>query len=186
MKDTAPHKGPRAGDILIAHPDMPENVFARTLVFLHTFSDEGALGFILNRPLGQVLGQIASGQALPTMLKRLPLFYGGPVHSDHFILTHFLPDTSGHSFHCEMNPDPKQIQSPKNRSSDILRACMGFAGWSAGQLEDEIHRGDWTWTSSDKALLRDPIGPATWNLLSSGDQRWKLLRSYLPPETGLN
>ncbi len=186
MKDGNSSSSPRAGDILVAHPGMPENLFARTLVYLHTFSTDGAMGFILNRPLGQSLDRMSGGSALKDILEDVPLFFGGPVHADHFILTRFLPEPEAVTFRCEMNPDPDVFLQEPAPPGSHLRACMGYAGWSAGQLEEEIRRGDWTWIPSDQALLHHLPGAQLWELAATGDRRWQRLRPHLPPEPERN
>lgn len=186
MKDPQFHSTPRAGDILIAQPAMPENLFSRTLVYLHSFSEEGALGFVLNRPLGQTLERMTGGQAVPDLLQELPLFYGGPVQSDHFILAHFTAQPLSHEFRCEMNPDPEKLNLLLAEENSCVRAFMGYAGWSAGQLEEELERNDWGWVPSDVAYLQESPGTGIWELVVSGDQCWQLLRTYFPRDAERN
>jgi putative transcriptional regulator len=113
--------------------------------------------------------------SLPPSLQDIPLFFGGPVHSDHVMLVRLLADPASPSFRCEINPDPELLPE----SGCQLRACMGYAGWAAGQLEEEVAREDWTWIPADQALLGNQTGVMTWELVSSGDLRWQRLRSHL-------
>lgn len=141
------------------------------------------MGFILNRPLGQTLERMADKEEVPDALRTLPLFFGGPVQSDHLLLAHFIPDTNSHRFRCELNPDPECFR--ENPHSHV-RAFMGVAGWSAGQLQEEIARNDWSWISSDEAFLQEAPGVDTWRLAASGDQRWQQLRTRFPKNFSLN
>lgn len=180
MKDPSNASKPHAGDVLIAHPSMAENLFSETLIFLHTHEEEGSVGLILNRPSGQSLSSILKDSELPASFKDLPLFYGGPVQEDHFLLTLFLCDPDTHRFEMEVNPDRERLEEMSNQPNCGLRAFLGHAGWSSGQLDSELSQGDWLWTAPDEIMVSNQSTPALWNLLSTGDNRWATLRDYLP------
>ncbi|WFB36909.1 YqgE/AlgH family protein [Kiritimatiellota bacterium B12222] len=186
MKDSTHASTPQSGDVLIAHPHMPPNLFGQTIVFLHTHEEAGSLGLILNRPSGQTLGQLLHASDLPAAFKNLPVYYGGPVQDQHFLITLFHCDPHSHLFSCELNPDRERILEMIDHPHAVLRAFMGHAGWSAGQLEAELHQQDWLWTAPDNLMVSNDPTPAYWELLSRGDYRWQTLRNYFPLNPSLN
>ena len=185
MKDVFLSTGPKAGDVLVASPEMSENLFSRTLVFLQNFSGEGALGFILNRPLGQAFQQAATTTQLPEAVQDIPVFFGGPVQSHQLVLMHFIP-RENHGFSCGAPEEDLTGTAELNIGDRIHRAFMGYAGWTAGQLEEEIRRGDWNWVPADTVYLQETFGDAPWELASSADRRWQTFRERLPRSPEFN
>jgi putative transcriptional regulator len=180
MKDTTHASSPSAGDVLIAHPSMPPNPFAGTLVLLYEHTDEGSLGLILNRPTGQNLSGMLKDAEMPKPFHDIPLYYGGPVQTDQFLLTLFRRDPGTHGFRCEVNPELEQLESALQDSHATLRAFVGYAGWTEGQLEEELSRNDWLWTGADEVMVAPQPTPNLWHLLAQGDYRWHSLRDRLP------
>ena len=75
-----------AGRLLVSHPSLRDGNFRETVVLLHSHSSsQGAMGVIINRPLPAVLAE-ASPPLQGTPLARLPMFQGGPVAADRFVL----------------------------------------------------------------------------------------------------
>ena len=106
----------------------------------------GAFGLILNRPAGSKVGDVVVAN-LPASVKEQPLFIGGPVQPGVLSFLHtdlFVPHPNvmanlnlGHSIETLM--DLSESFSPTQK----LRLFAGYAGWSAGQLEQEMARHDW-------------------------------------------
>lgn len=186
MKDPTHPSAPSAGDVLIAHPDMPDNLFSHTLVYLHTHRAEGSLGLILNRPSGQRLGAILDNPGLPQALLDLPVYYGGPVQEDQFLLSLFVCDPLQHHFRMELNPDFECLETLGSDPCIKLRAFIGYASWMEGQLETELRQKDWLWTTTDEVMLADRPTPALWELLARGDYRWQKIRRVIPQTPELN
>ena len=180
MKDTTHPSLPQAGQVLIAHPDMPGNLFSQTLVYLHTHDPEGSLGLILNRPSGQTLGSVVRNPELPEALRALPLYYGGPVQPDQFLLSLFVCNPHTRQFHMELHPDPDRLITLQTDPHTKIRAFVGYAGWTAGQLDQELRGSDWRWTAADVIMLTEKPTPSLWELLVQGDSRWQKLRDYFP------
>ena len=86
MKDR-PKAGDLSGSLLVAHPMMADPNFRRTILYLsHHSADEGALGFILNRPLGQNAADLDIGDTLD-QIPHVPIYEGGPVHRNQVMRT---------------------------------------------------------------------------------------------------
>ena len=125
------------GSILVSHPSLREPQFRRTVLFLsHHSGEEGATGFVLNRPLDQTLSQIPG-------VSEIPLFYGGPVEADRILLA---------SLQWRDHPTVVAFRAFVGRTGEEmiddewlpgLRAFAGYAGWSRGQLEGEIAEHAW-------------------------------------------
>ncbi|MEI6070852.1 MAG: YqgE/AlgH family protein [Verrucomicrobiae bacterium] len=125
------------GSILVAHPVMGDPNFRRTLIFVSQHhAEEGAMGFVLNRPLGET---IAGASGLP----EIPVYYGGPVQPGNILLA---------SLQWRENPTLLAFRAFAGRAGDDtveiewlpgLRAFAGYSGWSPGQLEGEIAEKTW-------------------------------------------
>ncbi len=186
MKESSPTPFPTAGDVLIASPSLLDPHFVRSLVYLQESDPQGSLGFILNRPLGKTLGDLLSNSALPGFLKPLPLFFGGPVHMDQFMLALFTRTADGHRIRCELQPDAAEIDRHLSNNTGWLRAFIGYAGWTENQLQGECRQADWHWTRSDEEMVRNNLSEELWSLYASGDERWKSFRSRFPKNWGRN
>lgn len=137
---------PKPGVFLIAPPMMHDPNFRRSVVFLCEHSREGSFGLILNRPLGVHLAEVVRGIDEREML----IGQGGPVQTDtlHFIHTcgDLVPETVPVSNGIYWGGDfdiLRLLIETKQVSQDDIRFFLGYAGWSAGQLLDEIDQGGW-------------------------------------------
>ena len=159
------------GQFLVAMPGMPDNRFSRSVVYVCAHSAEGAMGIIVNRPsegieFPELLAQLdiipaGAGIRLPAKAERLKVLTGGPVetgrgfvlHSSDFYLDHStLSIDDGVCLTATV--DILRAIARGDGPSDALFA-LGYAGWSAGQLESEINDNGWLNCPSDKDLLFD-------------------------------
>jgi len=147
------------GSLLFAHPGLLAPNFRRTILYLPQHSpDEGTLGIILNRPIEKSLSELAEGNP-DTVLSRISLFQGGPVATSHLTVVslQWLQGSSTVAFRAfpangsgELEIDPEWQAG--------LRGFLGHAGWSPGQLENEISQNSWIVRSPTRALIemKDP------------------------------
>ena len=123
------------------------------------------MGFILNRPRNERLGQLASA---PEEVADVPVFSGGPVEPKNLILTHLLWKKSRVRFQSLGEEDLPLLDSEKNPKEDQpLRAFTGYAGWTGGQLEQEIAEQSWHLLKPTPAILQ-PV-----HTLEDGIKLWK-------------
>lgn len=134
------------GQLLLDGGKLNGSFFHRTVVLICEHNSEGALGLILNRSSGNKVGEMIVADLSET-LKEQPLFLGGPVqpaalsflYSDTFIPdANVLPNLSvSHSL--EELVDLGESFS----STQEVKVFAGYAGWTSGQLEEEMKRGAW-------------------------------------------
>lgn len=160
------------GKILIAMPGMEDKRFARTLVYLCAHSEEGAMGVIINRPSDQpsfadLLVQLEivpenERITLPEQARAMRVQTGGPVEttrgfvlhsSDWFVENATLPVDERISLTTTLEV-LKAIAEGRGPKKAIL--ALGYAGWSAGQLESEIQWNGWLHCPADPSLVFDP------------------------------
>jgi putative transcriptional regulator len=172
-----------AGSLLLAHPVLRDPNFRRTAVLMSTHGPEGAMGVVLNRPLGKRLGEFKGDFALGP-LASTPIFTGGPVETEQLILAAW--QSRKDAFQLHFGIDPVKAAELLGDESTRLRAYLGYSGWSAGQLENELESGTWIVASPPADLFERPMHDALWRgLLSEEGDQWRLLVEE-PEEPGKN
>ena len=134
------------GQLLLDGGKLRGSYFNRTVVLVCQHDAEGALGLVLNRPSDNRVGDVIVAD-LPSTLKQATLFAGGPVQPaalSYLLTDTFIPDANvlanvslGHS------PDTLVELGESYSTSQQLRIFAGYAGWSPGQLDDEMKRDAW-------------------------------------------
>ena len=136
----------KAGKLLLASASLIESNFKRTVLLICEHNEEGSLGFILNRPMEfKVCEAITGFDEIDE-----PLHMGGPVQVDtvHFLHSRgdVIDDTSEILPGLFWGGDKDQLSYLINtgviKPSEV-RFFLGYAGWSAGQLEQEFEEGSW-------------------------------------------
>ncbi|MCW2665830.1 MAG: hypothetical protein JWN57_792 [Frankiales bacterium] len=140
-----------SGRLLVATPALTEPTFARTVVLLLQHgAQEGALGVVVNRPSGTALGEVLPAWS-PLAAEPDLVFTGGPVQPEAAICLGLrLPGAPGGPAVAALPGDPALATVDLDASPDDLapglqavRVFAGYAGWSPGQLEDEVAQGGW-------------------------------------------
>ncbi len=134
------------GQLLLDSGQLRGSFFQRTVVLICQHDAEGAFGLVLNRSSGNNAGEMITVD-LPEMLKEYPLYLGGPVQPSALSFLHsdaFIPEANvmenlslGHSL--ESLVEIGDSFSPTRK----IKMFAGYAGWSPGQLEDEMKRNAW-------------------------------------------
>jgi len=178
------------GQLLLDSGRLGGSFFQRTVVLICQHDAEGAFGLVLNRSLGKKVGEMIVAD-LPTTLRESPLYLGGPVqptalsflHTDNFLPeADVLPNLAlGHSLD-ELVDVGESFSTQKK-----VKMFAGYAGWSAGQLEDEIKRKAWLTFPASLELVFDTPPEQLWSkiLQRKGGWRNKLL-SQLPENLAWN
>ncbi len=146
---------------LIAMPSLNEGIFAHSITYLCEHTEQGAMGIIVNRPIGIALGEILEQLSIDGVRNHGedPVMAGGPVQIDRGFVLH---RTSERQWESTL---PISDSISLTTSRDILDAlahdegpanalvALGYAGWSAGQLEQELVDNAWLTIPGDSAIL---------------------------------
>lgn len=162
-----------AGSLLLAHPSMRDPNFRRSVVLMSAHNAEGAMGVVLNRPLGKRLGEMSGDFALGP-LGKVPLFNGGPVQTEQLVLAAWQTRDDGFRLHFGVEPD-KAIQLLEEEGTHV-RGFLGYSGWSAGQLENEMKQRTWIVADVPEDLLTHTQDDSLWRtVLGREGAEWRLL-----------
>ena len=178
------------GHLLLDSGQLQGSFFQRTVILLCQHDAEGAFGLVLNRTTGKKVGDVLVAD-LPDQLKECPLYLGGPVqpsalsflHSDAFVAdANVLPNLSlGHSLDALVEIGESFSSTRK------IRMFAGYAGWSPGQLEDEMKRKAWLTHPASLEFVFETPPVQLWQtvLKHKGGWRNKLL-SQMPEDLSSN
>jgi len=146
---------------LIAMPAMADPNFSGTLAYIAEHNDDGALGIIINRPIDMDLGELFEKVDITldsADLARQPVYFGGPVQTDRGFVLH---RPAGEWISSLKVSDEIALTSSKDileslgnsgRPGDVL-ITLGYAGWSAGQLEQELAQNAWLTVPADPHII---------------------------------
>jgi putative transcriptional regulator len=155
---------------LIAMPGMEDPNFSQTVTLVCEHSARGALGIVINRPLSMDLGDVFAQLGLDASQSRVtrqPVLHGGPVQTDRGFVLH----SPGPAWESTL-PVSERIHLTTSR--DILDAlaggrgperavvALGYAGWDAGQLEEEMAHNAWLTAPADEHLLFEVPAEDRW------------------------
>jgi putative transcriptional regulator len=172
-----------AGSLLLAHPALSDPNFRRTVILMSAHDGDGAMGVVLNRPLGRRLGELNGDFSLGP-LASVPVFRGGPVQTEQMMLAAWQPQGDAFRLHFGLEPD-RASQLAADEGVQV-RAFLGYSGWSGGQLEKELKQNAWVITSVPSDLMTRPQDEALWrNVLGGISIDWRLLADE-PEDTDLN
>ncbi|MBS0444502.1 MAG: YqgE/AlgH family protein [Proteobacteria bacterium] len=155
---------------LIAMPGMGDGTFAGTVVYMCEHTEKGALGLVINKPIDIKLKNLFEKVELSLAradLAEAPVYFGGPVQTERgFVLHDRLASEDGEGAHYN-----SYLQIPggleMTTSKDVLEALsqgvgpkrvlvtLGYSGWGAGQLEDEMQRNGWINVTAEPAIIFD-------------------------------
>ena len=142
---------PSSGRLLISEPFLKDPNFKRSVIFMVEHHMEGAFGFILNQPSTLLIKDL-----VPELAEaNYPIFNGGPVEVEtiHFIHRCYDQLNSGEEIakgiYWGGNFEALQVLLNSNSiAQDDIKFFLGYSGWSAGQLNEEIKEN--TWIVSDQ------------------------------------
>lgn len=154
-----------APGLLVAAPGLTCSFFHHTVILLVEHGDNGALGFIVNRPSEIPVTSLLEGLEIDNLAEQLSgeVWIGGPVAPDTgWVL--FDP-SSGDTSDVEAVELSERIavsasahfleQLADGEGPKVFAILLGYAGWGPGQLDEEIREGNWIWIDLDAALVFD-------------------------------
>jgi putative transcriptional regulator len=176
--------------LLVAMPSLTDSNFSHSVTLICEHSERGALGIVLNKPLGMKLGEVLSQMKLEASdirVDELPVLRGGPVHGDRGFVLH-RPGGRWDSTHRVSS----SVQVTTSR--DVLAAmahgtgpqdafiALGYASWEPGQLEREMSDNAWLTVPMDERIVYElPFEQrwaAAWQLLGIDSTRVSLVAGH--------
>ena len=161
MTDASQGDGYLTGQLLVAMPQMLDERFAKTVIYICAHTEDGAMGLVVNKILENI--------DFPDLLEQLDLsptgggqdirvHFGGPVESGRGFVLHssdyvqdatmVIDDSIALTATTDILRDIADGGGPKN---NLL--ALGYAGWGPGQLDSEIQANGWLSVPSDQALI---------------------------------
>jgi putative transcriptional regulator len=150
---------------LLAMPRLTEGIFSQSITYICEHGESGAMGIVINRPLDLSVSEIFEHLQISARrdFSAVPVMAGGPVKMDHGFVLHR---------HCDKVWEASLKVTSEitlTTSRDILRAiatdngprdhliALGYAGWGAGQLEQELAENSWlTLPGSAEVIFSTP------------------------------
>jgi putative transcriptional regulator len=148
--------------LLVAMPALADPNFSHSVTLVCEHSDRGALGIVVNRPLEMKMSEVLEQLALGTEDARLlamPVLGGGPVQKDRGFVLHRPGE---HAFESTMPvSDTLHVTTSRDVLASMARGdgpspaviALGYAGWEAGQLEEEVLQNAWLTVPCDDTLI---------------------------------
>jgi putative transcriptional regulator len=191
VTDDADASGFLAGRLLVAAPQIEEGTFRRSVVMLLHHDEDGAQGVILNRPIDADIDAVLPGwKSVATQPQTM--FQGGPVGLDSAIGLVTVPGDTQEPLgikHLFGGLGLVDLDAPPNLVAPEvagMRIFAGYAGWSGGQLELEIRRGDWYVVTSEPRDAFSPTPERLWSaVLARQTDNLKLVAGF-PDDPNLN
>ena len=155
-----------ANHFLIAMPSMADPIFGGTVVYICEHNDKGVLGVVINKPTDMTMEilferiELTIVDGLHGDVENEPIMFGGPVQDDRGFVLH----SPGAPYSSSLTVTDEVAFTT---SIDVLEAVaagkgptrllvsIGYAGWSPGQLEDEIGRNGWLTVGADPHVMFD-------------------------------
>ena len=154
------------GHCLIAMPGMGDPRFARTVVLITSHDADGCMGFILNQPVTsptyddilEELGLEKERKMVRSLSRHVPIFRGGPVEQGRGFVIHSLDFASSNSMRLgDLAGVTATMDALKVLAAPLApkrsHLFLGYAGWSAGQLEREIAENGWLTVEATPELV---------------------------------
>lgn len=165
---------PSQGKVLISEPFMYDYYFKRAVILLAEYNEEGAFGIILNKLLHSKLNDIING--FPPF--DADLYVGGPVSTDKLFYIHkfgdIVPDSTEIADGIYWGGDVeviKELIAVNKITNNDIRFFIGYSGWTANQLEEELENNSWVVTRTNVKAVLKTKAEQVWNniVLSLGE-----------------
>ena len=168
--DTKNDDGYLAGQLLVAMPQMLDERFAKTVIYMCAHSEDGAMGLVVNKVMENIdfpdlLDQL--GLSAPPTGEDIRVHFGGPVESGRGFVLHsadYVQDTTmvideaiAMTATTDILRDIAEGDGPRN---SLL--ALGYAGWSPGQLDTEIQANGWLSVPADDELVFNSDPKSVW------------------------
>ena len=161
-------------NFLIATEKMNDNRFKKTVIAMLENDEDGALGLVINKPIGLLPIALLMDPSLNTSEEReefykvnIPIFWGGPVEIKRFFILHsneYQSNTTNNYGSISISRDHKILSDiAKNKGPEKSLVIFGYSGWGGGQLEGEMERDHWILSDIDLDITFDKESNTKWN-----------------------
>ena len=150
-----------SNQFLIAMPSLADPNFRRTVTLMCAHGEDGAMGIVINRPLDirltAVLDHMSIEAASPDT-DRVPVLQGGPVQPERGFVIHHPPGEwdavlrVGDEIGIATSKDILSAMA-EGRGPEQAVIALGYAGWGAGQLEQEVQQNAWLSGPADSRII---------------------------------
>ncbi len=160
---------------LIAMPNLCDPNFFHTVTYICMHNEEGAMGIVINRPMDVDLGDVLEHMEIEAddpRANRLPIFEGGPVQRERGFVIHQPAGqwdamlTISEDLGITTSRDILNAIANGRGPNKVLIA-LGYAGWGAGQLEQEMAENAWLSTPADQHIIFNTPPEQRWQAAAS-------------------
>ena len=175
-----------SGRILLATPTLTDPHFADSVVLLCHHNEDGSMGLLINRPQHITVGAVLDDMKLSQDAMDAPTFEGGPVEPFRGFVLHdgwHMYDSTlcvTPEIHLTTSRDVLE-ELAKGDGPEHFMLLLGYAGWDAGQLDEEISRNDWLVVPSSGHIVFHTPSENRWAL---GAQTMGITREQLSDQIG--
>ncbi len=159
------------GQLLIATPALNGSYFHHAVIFLCEHDEEGAMGLVINQPADIMLAELLTHVNIENTQPRTattPILLGGPMHQNQGIILHNSPlhqqissQITDDVYLCASTDLLKVIGTQHAPTHSLI--ALGYAGWGAGQLEQEIIKNSWLTTVANNKILFNTASDKCWH-----------------------
>ena len=159
--------------LLIATEKINDSRFEKTVILMLEHDDKGALGIVVNKPLGKItLGSLISNVKDESINKKelydikIPIYWGGPVDKNKILILHTNDyknySTKRYNKLSTSNDLETLVKIAEKKGPKKSLVVLGIAAWNLGQLDGEIELERWTLSESDIKLIFDADNKKKW------------------------
>lgn len=142
----------KKGSLLIAEPSIIGDLsFSRSVILLADHNKDGAVGFIINKPLKYTIQDL-----IPEIKANFKIYNGGSVEQDNLFFIHNIPDLIPNSIEIANGiywggeyETTKELINNGEISKENIRFFLGYTGWGEDQLETEMGSNSWIVTKNN-------------------------------------
>ncbi len=148
---------------IVATEKLKDKRFKKTVIIMLDHDEQGALGIVINKPLGEVtIGSLIKGFDKQTLKKdllnyKVPIYWGGPLDNNKILIVH----SNDYQNKKTKNYDKISISNNYKTLIDIAKkkgpskslVIIGISAWTEGQLEGEIDKGHWNLSEITQDIL---------------------------------
>lgn len=163
------------GKLLLAMPSMGDNRFDKAVIYVCIHDEQGAMGLVINHAVpglefGSLLKElkIAGDLTIPSDIIKRPVMNGGPVETSRGFLLHSQDFTHNDSVSVNKGLsitgtlDALELVAA-GQGPDNMLFTLGYSGWSAGQLDEELQANAWLICDASHDLIFTDAPSSMWD-----------------------